>query len=167
MKYTNSKLVLFLFSVILSILIIEILLRAFNLVQLTNEYLVKDDYLNFKLRPNITTTALSADSLPFEITTNSLGFNGIGFRDDGINGEPFAVVLDNPNDYTYNYPIDSIKSFCEENQLNCLDLIPVLKEHAIKGEQLFFPKDAHLGELGNQIIADEIFVYLEKIHALK
>jgi len=49
MKYINSKLVSFLFGLILSVLIIEILLRAFNLVQLTNESLVKDDYLNFKL----------------------------------------------------------------------------------------------------------------------
>lgn len=69
----KKQLVSILIGTIVALLIVELLLRTFGLVQLTDEYLVKDDYLKYKLKSGIDTKVLSADSIPFSVKTISLG----------------------------------------------------------------------------------------------
>ena len=81
------------FGIIIALLFVEILLRIFNAVPLLDKFLVPDDYLIYHLKPNLNDKVQNADGLYHDVKTIDLGFKDIGFRDDGINGEPFSVVL--------------------------------------------------------------------------
>lgn len=348
-KKVVNNLALLVLGILLAALILEVTFRAFNLVQLQDDNLVNDNYLGYKIKPNLDTVIYTPEKIPFRLKTTSLGFDGIGFRDDGSEGKPdivtigdsftFAlgvnssdswpkllendlqknvinmgvwgygtiseerilerygiqlkpklVILDfavndfsdsynflqttspskplpdflrdnvaiyrflwqrlgelkhdteiinykdenltfqfwpqpalknispkfervatgekfakesilriakmandngaqfvivilpakeqvywhivknlipNPGEYTYDYPDDSILAFCKENNLKCLDLRPQFKEHALKGEQLFFPVDSHYNIQGNALIAEEVYKYLAQNISLK
>jgi len=45
------------------------------------------------------------------MTTDSLGFKDIGFRDDGINGEPFAVVVG--DSFTFGLGVNATDTWVE------------------------------------------------------
>lgn len=52
---------------------------------------------------------------------------------------------------------NEVASWCKKNEIICLDMLPVFRERAAAGERPFFPRDSHLREEGNQILADEIY----------
>jgi hypothetical protein len=53
-----------------------------------------DDELGYKFTPDIADYPVSLENQPYTISTVSLGYEGIGFRDDGIDeGRPLVVVL--------------------------------------------------------------------------
>ncbi len=74
-----------------------------------NDLFVYDRDIDFKLAPNLKNLSYepSGPESKFTVTTHSLGFNGIGFRDDGISGEPVNVAVG-----------DSF-TFCWASQENC------------------------------------------------
>ena len=333
---------LLLLGLFIALLLVEVLLRVTSTVKLEEEHLNNDDYLLYKIKPNLDTIIYTPEYIPFDFKTVSLGFDGIGFRDDGINGNPYAVAVgdsftfglgvnssdswvellekkmnkdvvnmgvwgygtiaeertlekygmklkpklvivgfavndfsdsytfdtnlagkkqlkdslkdniaifrflwetfgelkhdseiirysddnlsfvfwpqpavddinpnyekvklgedlskesflrinkmakennatlvivllpakeqvywhivknyvSNPEQYTYDYPIDAMNSFCAESNLNCLDLRQAFNERALKGEKLFFYIDSHYEENGNKLVADEVHKYL-------
>lgn len=67
-----------------------------------------------------------------------------------------------PINYDLDYPMKTLGEFCKNYKLKCLDLTPKLREHAMNGEQVFFKIDGHLNEKGNQIVADEVYKYLDR-----
>lgn len=339
-----QNLFLFTLGIIFSLLILEIVLRATNTVKLQDDNLVNDDYLGYKIKPNLDTIMYTPEKVGFHVKTTTLGFDGIWFRDDGTSGSPYAIVLgdsftfalgvnessmwtkilgndfnakfvnmgvwgystiaeertmekyglkmkpklvilgfavndfsdsynfyqdviapskpasdflrdnvavyrflweklgelkhdteiinysdgnltflfwpqpalknispkfekvivgesyakasilkmkkladengakfiiallpakeqvywdivkkyiSNPEDYTYDYPLDSIRSFCSDNNLNCVDVRPIFNEHALKHEQLFFPVDSHYNEAGNKLVAEALYKYFQ------
>lgn len=50
----------------------------------------------------------------------------------------------------------------EEREIDCVDLTPVFRAHAGKGEKLYFDQDPHWNESGNKIASDVILPYLRK-----
>ncbi len=101
----KNQLAAILIGTVFALLIVELMLRAFGLVQLTDEYLPQDNYLKFKLKPGIDKVLYSADKTPFEMKTNSLGFQDIGFRDEGLDGIPYAVVVG--DSFTFGLGVDA------------------------------------------------------------
>lgn len=55
--------------------------------------LLSDEYIGVKMPPNIDETKYTLDGKAFRVRTTSLGFDKIGFRDDGINGSVYAIAL--------------------------------------------------------------------------
>jgi hypothetical protein len=54
---------------------------------------VPDVYLGTKCSPNISAYVDGHPDFSYRVNTISLGFADIGFRDDGIDGKPYAVAL--------------------------------------------------------------------------
>jgi acetyltransferase AlgX (SGNH hydrolase-like protein) len=52
---------------------------------------------------------------------------------------------------------NEVASWCKKNEIICLDMLPIFRERAAAGQKPFFPRDSHLREEGNQILADEIY----------
>lgn len=50
---------------------------------------------------------------------------------------------------------------CQEQQMTCLDLLPVLQAHAQQGEQLYHTNDIHLNARGNLVLADALSLWLD------
>jgi hypothetical protein len=57
------------------------------------EAFVNDEYLKTKARPDLSMYASGYPDFSFWIRTTSLGFNDIGFRDDGVDGTVLAVAV--------------------------------------------------------------------------
>jgi lysophospholipase L1-like esterase len=57
-------------------------------------------------------------------------------------------------------PYEMMQAFCAQEELTCLDLLPVLKEYA--GEQLYFTTDMHLNARGNAILAETLAGWIEE-----
>lgn len=98
MRALLKNVILIVFSIIVGFFLIEVVLHLFPqiLPVQTNvlQPVVKDEFLDTKLPQNIDTVRLTLDGKPFHIKTISLGFEGIGFRDDGINDtDPFIVTI--------------------------------------------------------------------------
>ena len=91
----KQYMILVIFGTFLAFTILELLLNILNVVPLLDESLVKyDPYLGYKFKPNIDkTNHRNADGELHRVTTTSLGFDDIDFRDDGINGTPYAVAI--------------------------------------------------------------------------
>lgn len=51
-------------------------------------------------------------------------------------------------------------SFCQEQNLRCLDATPALQAFAEQEEQLYWPEDTHLNGLGNQRLTELIWAFL-------
>ncbi len=87
---------LIVFGIVLSLVSIEIFYSIFpNLLPdsfKTSIIRTYDGYLGFKLKPEINFDIKAYDS-KFNIVTRKVSSNDIGFRDDGINGEPFAIAV--------------------------------------------------------------------------
>lgn len=54
---------------------------------------IPDDQVGYKFAPNLSDLSVSHGDRDYTISTSSLGYKGTGFRDDGLDGEPFAVVV--------------------------------------------------------------------------
>ncbi len=59
-----------------------------------------------------------------------------------------------------NYPQNKLKVFCENNNINFIDILPDLKNISNKN-QLFYDH-CHLTPIGNKVVSDLIFNYLQK-----
>ncbi len=81
------------FGLLLAFLVIESILRITNSFPLLDDFLLHDASLLYKFKPDLKSSVPNADGIVHEVETVSLGFDGIGFRDDGINGEPYAIVV--------------------------------------------------------------------------
>lgn len=53
-----------------------------------------------------------------------------------------------------------VESYCRENGIHCLNLLPALSEHADRGEQVYFPEDGHFNARGHEIAADAIRAFI-------
>ncbi len=55
----------------------------------------------------------------------------------------------------------TIESFCRENNIRCLNLLPVLRPRADAGDQLYFGRDGHFNRLGNAVVAEALVEFLK------
>ncbi len=73
---------------------------------------VPDPYLWHKSVPGIDRTITGHPDFDFHVTTNALGYDGIGFRDDGVNGaSPIVAVGDS---FTWGDGVDNDKTWVEQ-----------------------------------------------------
>jgi hypothetical protein len=59
-------------------------------------------------------------------------------------------------------PYQMMKDFCVQENLTCLDLLPVFQQYAAEGEQLYFTTDMHLNKRGNEVLAVTLARWLDK-----
>ncbi|MBX3063350.1 MAG: hypothetical protein KF726_10275 [Anaerolineae bacterium] len=57
-------------------------------------------------------------------------------------------------------PRRRILDFCKAQQIDCLDLLPVLQAQANQNMQVFFSTDTHLNEIGNRVVASAVSQFL-------
>jgi hypothetical protein len=55
-----------------------------------------------------------------------------------------------------------MRNFCEEKGITCLDLTPTFREHAQKGEQLYYAEDCHWNKEGNHLAAEAVLAFLRQ-----
>src|SRR5262245_25532459 len=68
--------------------------RAILPAEQAAQLIIQDQTLGYKYAPGVIDHPLRLEEdNQFTISTVSLGYDDIGFRDDGLDGEPFAVVL--------------------------------------------------------------------------
>lgn len=63
---------------------------------------------------------------------------------------------------TNNYQMNSMRNFCIELGLNCIDMTEEFSTQAKMYKQLYFRKDAHLNPFGNEVLADYLYGQLVK-----
>jgi hypothetical protein len=86
---------------------------------------------------------------------------------------PNRIQVENREDLTSSVfdasrPNDRIVEYCAEQDIACLDLLPVLsKRYESEREALYFPIDRHLNERGTRVAADAIGAFLEDSGALR
>jgi hypothetical protein len=51
-------------------------------------------------------------------------------------------------------------TFCKEDSLTCIDMLPVFQQHAAQGEQLYYTTDIHLNPRGNEVLAGSLADWL-------
>jgi hypothetical protein len=59
-------------------------------------------------------------------------------------------------------PYQMMKDFCAQENLTCLDLLPIFQQYADEGEQLYFTTDMHLNKRGNEVLADTLAGWLNE-----
>lgn len=66
------------------------------------------------------------------------------------------------NEFKNDRPQKKFQNICKQNELNCLDLLPIFREHS---DELLFPAqtDSHFNEAGNRLAAESIFAKLKPI----
>ena len=72
---------------------------------------------------------------------------------------PEISELTDAGNLDFFYESDSIKKFCIENNMECIDLLTTFTEN--KQNQLFYNVDGHPNKEGNKLIADSIYKYLK------
>ncbi len=97
----NEKVFQALVGLFIALLVMEVSLRLFP-AQLSKARLLSAVYCNYrfepdpflvrKLKPNLDFNIVGKE-FSYPLHTVSLGYEGIGFRDDGINSECFAIAL--------------------------------------------------------------------------
>ena len=100
-----------LLGIMLALVLIEILLRALNVIPLMDQFVVEDGYVLYHLRPNISSQVINADGVYHDLKTVNLGLGDIGFRDDGIGNEPYAIALG--DSFTMAVEVSSTDSWTE------------------------------------------------------
>jgi len=60
-------------------------------------------------------------------------------------------------------PRRKMLELCEDLDLTCLDLLPILQAYAAQGEHLYYTDDMHLNPRGNEVVAKEVEAWLESI----
>lgn len=100
-----------LLGIMLALILIEIFLRALNVVPLMDQFVVEDGYVLYHLKPNISSQVINADGVYHDLKTVNLGLGDIGFRDDGIDDEPYAIALG--DSFTMAVEVSSTDSWTE------------------------------------------------------
>lgn len=119
-----KKISLILFGLLLGLLVLEVGLQLFSAVlpeglrygvglarfqaQMYGIY-GPDPYLWQKSLPNIDRVVSGHPDFTFRVQTNSLGFEDIGFRDDGFTGSPAAIALG--DSFTWGDGVDNDKTW--------------------------------------------------------
>lgn len=67
----------------------------------------------------------------------------------------------NSRDFIRSLPNDRLIQFAEDNKLQMIDLLPILRSEANKGKVLYYPKEQHWNSEGNQVVARSLYDYLE------
>ena len=62
---------------------------------------------------------------------------------------------------TNNYQMNSMRNFCKELGLECIDITEEFSRQAGMYKQLYFRKYAHLNPLGNRVVADVLYEELK------
>ncbi|MFH1136407.1 MAG: hypothetical protein V1816_10035 [Pseudomonadota bacterium] len=79
-----------------------------------------------------------------------------------VNDGLFAKCLTKlgaPEKYRRDYPQERIVAFCRENGIQCLDLLPALRE-AEQGGRTYHLRDTHWNARGNQVAGEAIATYI-------
>jgi len=85
---------------------------------------------------------------------------------------PNRVQVENAADltsavYDASLPDQRILEFCSQHSLNCLDLLPRLRDTYDRDRKpLFFPIDRHMNAAGNGLAAEAVAEYLRSKHWL-
>ncbi|RIK65904.1 MAG: hypothetical protein DCC65_11525 [Planctomycetota bacterium] len=58
---------------------------------------------------------------------------------------------------------EAIADWCRKNDIACLNMLPVLTARVAAGDKPYFPRDGHLREEGNALLAEEIEKFLRKL----
>lgn len=62
--------------------------------------------------------------------------------------------------YAVDMPADTFctmtADWCRKNGIECIDMLPVLRKRVAAGEKPYFPRDGHLREEGNAMLAEEV-----------
>ena len=56
---------------------------------------------------------------------------------------------------------DLMRDFCAEEELTCLDLLPVFRPYAEAGEQIYYRTDMHLNPAGNDVLTEALAAWLD------
>jgi lysophospholipase L1-like esterase len=59
-----------------------------------------------------------------------------------------------------------MNALCQLEALTCLDLLPIFREYAAKGDALYYADDMHLNPTGNAVLAAEVERWLRQIGVL-
>lgn len=98
----------FLFSLFLVVAVVEIgfrILPGLLPEEFNNlKHVTYDSVVGSKLKPDYHITLKVQDGVTYNVDTVTLGFDGIGFRDDGLDKPPFAVVLG--DSFTFGAPVN-------------------------------------------------------------
>jgi hypothetical protein len=76
--------------------------------------------------------------------------------------EQFRQVTSLPPDYNIDQLVEPVRLFCLEGKLHCLDLTPVFRAEAAKGQQLYFPVDIHWNAQGHALAAQVVEEFLRQ-----
>ena len=69
--------------------------------------------------------------------------------------------------YSRSLPNDRLMEFAKNNQLEMIDLLPVLRAETKKGKALYFPNEQHWTAEGNKVVARSLFNYLDNRNLIK
>ena len=71
----------------------------------------------------------------------------------------FSTFGINPDLYDLNKPQKMLKDFCEQNQIEYIDVLPAMRS-AGSQRQLFYPIASYMSPEGHRVVADEVCKYL-------
>ena len=54
-----------------------------------------------------------------------------------------------------------LHDFCESAGIPLLDTTPMLQQHVERGENVYFPDESHLNEIGQRLVADALADFLQ------
>ena len=122
-----KNLLLVLLGLVLGLLMVEVGLRALanqlpdslryraglaRFLANTDGIYLPDPDLWHKGAPDIDRVISGHPDYTYRVQTNSLGYQGIGFRDDGFAGQPFAIAVG--DSYTWGDGVDNNSSWVEQ-----------------------------------------------------
>lgn len=67
-----------------------------------------------------------------------------------------------PRDYDLDRPQQLMRAFCEERGIECIDVLPVMREHAAAG-RLFYPIASYMTPFGHRLVAETVHPRLVKM----
>ena len=68
--------------------------RAILPAEQSAQLILQDQFLGYKYAPNVVDHRLQVEEdKSFSLSTVTLGYEDIGFRDDGLIGEPYTIVM--------------------------------------------------------------------------
>lgn len=59
-------------------------------------------------------------------------------------------------------PYQMMLDFCQQQNLTCIDLLPILRPYADAGEQIYYTTDIHLNARGNEVLAEALATWLDQ-----
>lgn len=108
----TKKLVAVAFGIIISIILIEVFFYiAPNFLPRNVRFVstsIFDNDLRQYFKPNIHTIQTLDDGIMWKLDTTNLKMNGIGFRDDGVNSEVYAIVVGDSHVYGHGVDLEKV-----------------------------------------------------------